>query len=58
MKVTCYIKNKKLTSFTWDKLPNVGMGFDFEGREYMIIKIDDSKITVKDITKGAIKQHD
>lgn len=51
MKVQCFLGDKKLTTFTWDDMPNIGMSFDYEKREYLIIKINDFKIQVKDITK-------
>ena len=51
MKVQCFLGEKKLCDFTWDDMPNTGMSFDYENREYVIIEINDSKITVKDITK-------
>lgn len=51
MKVTCFLGEKKLYDFTWDEMPNTGMSFDYENREYVITEINDSKITVKDITK-------
>jgi len=51
MKVQCFLGEKKLCTLTWDDMPNTGMSFDYENREYVIIEINDSKITVKDITK-------
>ena len=38
-------------------MPNTGMSFYHEKREYVILTIEDSKITVKDITlkKGGKK---
>jgi len=55
MKVTCHIGNKKLCDLTWDEMPNIGMGFTFEKERYMIIKIEDSKVTVKHLPKGVVK---
>ena len=56
MKVTCYLHKKKLCDWNWDKMPNVGMSFDYENREYMITDIKDSKITLKDISKKGSKR--
>lgn len=51
--VSCYLGEKPLCNLTWDELPNTGMSFNYKKREYVILSINDSKITVKDITKGA-----
>lgn len=56
MKVSCYIGDKQLFDLEWDEMPNVGMGFSHKKTEYMIIKIKDSKITLKDITKNRSKK--
>ena len=52
MKVSCYLGKKKLCDLNWDDLPNIGMSFLYEQRDYMITEIKGSKITVKDITKN------
>lgn len=56
MKVSCYLGEKHLVDLEWDSMPNVGMGFSHKKREYMIIKIKDSKVTLKDITKNRSKK--
>lgn len=56
IKVSCYVGKEKLCDFDWDSMPNVGMGFSYENRSYMIIDIKDSKITLKDITKNRSKK--
>ncbi len=56
MKVSCYLGATKLCDLKWDSMPNVGMGFSYEDRSYMIIKIKDSKVTLKDITKNRSKK--
>lgn len=58
MKVTCYLNKKKLCELNWDQMPNIGMSFNFKKREYMIIDIKDSKITLKDISKKRVKRND
>lgn len=50
MKVTCYLGKEKLCDLDWDEMPNVGMGFSYEKKQYMIIGINGSKIKLKDIT--------
>lgn len=55
MKVECFLDDKKLFTLTWDEIPNTGMSFEYKNKEYVITEINDSKITVKDITKGSIK---
>jgi len=54
IKVTCFLNDKQLCSLEWDELPNTGMSFYYKKREYVILKIKDSKITVKDITKERV----
>ena len=49
--VTCFLNDKELCSFEWDEFPNTGMSFYYKKREYVILTIKNSKITVKDITK-------
>lgn len=56
MKVSCYLGEKKLCDLEWDEMPNVGMSFNYENREYMITDIKDSKITLKDISKKGSKR--
>ncbi len=56
MKVSCHIGEKQLFDLKWDEMPNVGMSFSHKKSEYMIIKIKDSKITLKDITKNRSKK--
>ena len=56
MKVSCYINDDKVFNLTWDDMPNIGMSFNHEKKEYLIIKINDSKIQVKDITKNGSKK--
>lgn len=56
MKVSCYLNEKQLFDLEWDEMPNVGMSFNHKNTEYMIIKIKDSKITLKDITKNRSKK--
>jgi len=54
--VICFLDNdKQLCSLKWDEIPNTGMSFYYKKKEYVIIKIDGSKITVKDITKYGAK---
>jgi len=55
MKVTCFLDKDKLCELEWDEMPNIGMSFYYEKKEYMITKIKDSKITVKNITKPGAK---
>jgi len=49
--VTCFLDDKELCKLEWDNIPNTGMSFYHEKKEYLILEIKDSKITVKDITK-------
>jgi len=51
VEVKCFLTDKELCSLEWDEMPNTGMSFYHEKKEYQIIKIKDSKITLKDITK-------
>jgi len=54
--VTCFLNDKELCSLKWHEIPNTGMSFYYKKKEYLITKIKDSKITVKDITiKGGKK---
>lgn len=47
MKVSCYIDDKKVFDLEWDSMPTTSMGFYHEKKEYKIIDIKDSKITIK-----------
>lgn len=49
-KVTCFLNDEELCSLEWYKMPNIGMSFYYNKKEYLILEIKDSKITVKDIT--------
>jgi len=53
MKVKCFLNDKKVCDLEWDEMPNTGMSFYHEKKEYLILTIDDSKITLKDITLKA-----
>lgn len=55
--VTCFLNEKELCKLEWCAMPNTGMSFYHNKKEYLITKIEDSKITVKDITikKGGKK---
>lgn len=55
VEVECLLNEKKLFDMKWDEMPNPGMSFYHEKKEYQIIKIKDSKITLKDITKRGSK---
>jgi len=55
MKVTCFLKDKELCELEWDELPNTGMSFYHNKKEYLITEIKDSKIIIKDITKQKVK---
>jgi len=56
-KVTCFLNDEELFSLEWDGLPNTGMSFYHEKKEYLILAIEDSNITVKDITVKAGKKN-
>jgi len=56
MDVSCFINDEKLCNLKWDEMPNVGMSFDYKKREYMILGIKDSKITVKLLPKRGVKK--
>lgn len=56
MKVSCFLNDKKLCNLDWDAMPNVGMGFSYKGKQYMILAIDDSKIIVKLLPKRGKKK--
>jgi len=56
--VTCFLNDKELCSLEWHEIPNTGMSFNYKKKEYLITKIKGSKITVKDITKQAVKSND
>ncbi len=51
VEVECLLNEKKLFDMEWDEMPNTGMSFYHEKKEYLITNIKDSKITLKDITK-------
>lgn len=56
MQVSCFLNNEKLCDLKWDSMPNVGMGFSYKKKSYMITKIEDSKITLKIITNRGKKK--
>lgn len=50
MKVTCVLddnRNTKVCDVKWDQMPPTHVSFVYEKKEYMITKIEDSKVTVK-----------
>ena len=55
MKVKCFLNDKELCSLELGDMPNTGMSFYHKKKEYLIIEIKDSKITLKDITKPGSK---
>ena len=51
VEVKCFLNKEELFDMKWDEMPNSGMSFYHEKKEYQITNIKDSKITLKDITK-------
>lgn len=50
VKVECFLNDKentKVCDLEWEEMPPAHVSFDYKKKEYMIIKIKDSKITVK-----------